>query len=117
MDFKEYFELDISGLVSDVLKTAHADKVVTKDEKALIKRITADLKAYEKALNKYAKKKRISETEVLRLQNKLRMVLINAIKTADLDQVISKDEQQIILVVADVVEEAIRKQMDLLEQI
>lgn len=117
MAFDEHFKVDIPGIVKDILRAAKKDKVITDDESALIKRIKADLAAYERAVNRYRKKHPLTQKQFAIMQNKLRDVLVNALKTADIDEKITADEKRIILIVADVVEDTIYKQMTKIDEL
>ena len=100
-DLKTAWETDIGKMMGDLSQIVIKDGKVTSDEKQLLQSIRLDINKFVKAYIKALDDKKITQKETDRLLTLWRKIYSHAEETANLDGVITSDEQSMLLRVAE----------------
>ena len=100
-DLKTAWETDIGKMMGDLSQIVIKDGKVTSDEKQLLQSIRLDINKFVQAYIKALDDKKITQKETDRLLTLWKKIYSQAEETANLDGVITSDERNMLLRVAE----------------
>lgn len=100
-NLKNIWETEIGKMLKDLYKIALADGTITHDERDLLQTVNQDINKFVKAYGKALDDHIITQKESDKLKNIWEKIYDNAEETAKIDEIITSDEQTLLLRIAE----------------